>query len=442
MSRRNIVFIYANQMHGFAMGCMNDPNAYTPNLDCLAEQGTLFTTCYTSSPVCSPFRVNLMTGLYGNRTNALRNEARIPHGLRTLPQSLNDAGYCTSYVGKWYVGGSGNKPVPPESRAGFKEFIGYQAHNSYTSDILFWDEDGNERQFEGHRTEATTDVAIERLRRRAQADEPFALFVSYLNPHFPLEPSAAFYESLYSGRRMIRRKNAQDIDPFTPTASPPSLKPFERDPAYRRYGKDLDEYLRCYYALIAQLDVNVGMIVDELDALGIADETLVVFTSDHGDMQGSHGLKNKSVPYEEATRIPLIVRAPGTPEGTTAENLVSSVDFAPTLLDWAGAEPLPDQDGRSILPALDDPSALPQRPIFSEIRGWCMVRDGNYKLCADRVYGKPIITPRLLFDLEADPHEMWNRIHRREHEETRGKLMETLVSWDRDVRARQLGINR
>ena len=134
--------------------------------------------------------------------------------------------------------------------------------------------------------------------------------MSYQNPHYPEQPGYE-YDEVYRGVTLARRPNCVEVDPYTRTHSPPSPKPQENDPVYQRYGNDLDEYLRAYYAMVTQLDANVGRMMDALDRMGLRDNTVVMFTSDHGDLQGSHGETNKGKAWEESSRIPLIVRAPG-----------------------------------------------------------------------------------------------------------------------------------
>lgn len=327
----NILFLFADQMHAFAMGCMGNAEIQTPNLDRLAGEGTLFRHTYSNTPICTPFRGNLFTGRYASQTGIINNADPIPSSERTLAHALNDGGYRTSYVGKWHLGDKGNVAVPPELRAGFTDFIGYQCYNDFEDGVYFFDEQGICDERNTHRTEATTDIAIERLAGLAQrtAQEPFALFVSYQNPHYPLQP-APEYEALYSDQTLTRRPNAQEIDPFIPTFSPYSPRPKEDDPLYYRYGQNLDLYLRQYYAMVTQLDANIGRLMRAIDEFGLRDDTVIVFTSDHGDLQGSHGQKNKSQPWEESTRIPLIVRVPGGPAGQVIDSLVSGIDFYPS----------------------------------------------------------------------------------------------------------------
>ena len=425
----NILFMFADQMHAFAMGCMGNAEIQTPNLDELAKDGVLFRNCYSNAPVCTPFRATLVSGQYGSQTDTLRNCAYIPEGTRTLAASLNDGGYRTSWVGKWHLGDKGNIPIPPELRADFTDFIGYQCYNDFLHSVKFYDEEGTEHIYDQHRTDVTTDIAIERLGEIR--DEPFAMFVSYQNPHYPEQP-AWRYEQMYQDVALTRRPNASDVEPYTKTQSPPSPKPQENDPLYQKYGGDLDAYLKQYYAMVTQLDANVGRTLDTLDELGIADSTVVIFTSDHGDMQGSHGAVNKGLPWEESSRIPLVVRVPNGVSQSIIDDVVSGVDFFPTCLDYAGCDAEPSVEGNSFSERTIDAAADPMiRPIYSEMQSWCMIREQNHKLVANK---EPFQTTHL-FDLDSDPYELNNLLDNAECTDIQGRLLVKLESWFQRVSA-------
>jgi len=421
--RPNLLFVFADQMHGFAMGCMGDAGYRTPHLDRLAKAGTLFRNTYSCAPLCTPFRATLFTGRYGSQTGILGNSKPLPAGARTLAGCLNDGGWRTGYVGKWHLGGAGNTAVPPELRGGFAEFIGYQCYNDYEKNVLFFDENGDKVDCGKHRTDATTDLAIQRLER--MAGRPWALVVSYQNPHYPVQP-APEYAAMLKDAPIARRPNCRDIDPYTATASPPSPRPKEQDPVFQRYGNNLDMYLRLYHAMVMQLDANVGRLLAALDRLGLGGNTAVVFTSDHGDMAGSHGLKNKSVPWEESSRIPLIVRAPGAPAGQIVDAPASSVDFLPTCLGLVGLPPMPGAEGADLSGVVRGGAADPKRPVFSELGGWCLVRQGPLKMVARR----PALQPEHLFNLETDPYEMKDLVDEPAHAPAREALLATLRDWN------------
>jgi arylsulfatase A-like enzyme len=400
---KNILFIFTDQMHRYALGCMGTPDIKTPNLDQLAKDGVLFRSAYSTCPLCTPFRINLFTGMYSHQTNTYRNNLIIPPKVVSLAAKFNQAGYETSYVGKWHIGATGNKPIPKEIRGDFTHFIGYQCYNEFNHNTCFYDEQNQEHRFNKHRTEVTTDLAIERLEKIK--DRPFFMCVAYQAPHYPVQPLPQ-YDEMYKGVKIQRRPNTKEIDPYTKTHSPPGPLKAEECPDYQRYGKNLDEYLRLYYAMVTQIDANVGRLLQKVDDWGLRKNSLIIFTSDHGDMQGAHGLKNKQLPYEESAGIPLIVQAPGGSKKIVTDVCVSTVDFHVTCLDFAGISPTPDLPGRSFAPFLYDSSYPVNWPVLSEMRFWKMIRKNKIKLVTKGFWN----APSEVYDLEKDSYEMMNLV--------------------------------
>lgn len=426
----NVIFIFADQMHAFAMGCMGNTDIKTPHLDKLASEGILFRNTYSCAPVCTPFRGNLFTGRFPSQTGVIGNTHSIPANERTLADCFNDGGYRTCYVGKWHLGGKGNTWVEPQLRGGFKEFSGYQCYNDFEKEVWFFDEKGKKTDKALHRTDATFQVAMDRL--ETLKDSRFALFISEQAPHYPLQPSSEF-EAIYQNASIQRRPNCQEIDPYTRTASPP-VPDIEKDPINLKYGKNLDQYLKLYYAMITQMDHHVGKLMQKLEELGIADKTAIIFTSDHGDLQGSHGEKNKSRFWEESTRIPLVARIPRGPRGVVREELFSSVDFYPTLLDLAQL-PIPaTAEGVSYAPLMLGKTQKANEEIFSEDKsGWIMIRRGDFKLVVNREN----FEPTHLFDLSSDPYEMKNLVEAPEFQTQRDELKKRLQSWHAGIMERK-----
>lgn len=410
--RRNVLFILADQLQAFALGCMGHPQIRTPNLDALAAGGTLFRNAYVEFPVCTQYRGVLMTGRYAAESGVTSFGMGPEQGTRCLADALNDHGLWTSYVGKWHLYEFFDMAVKPEQRCGFTRFNGYQSYNDYLDGIRFWDEDGRVREFvDGHRTQATADVAIERL-REIPADRDFALFVSFLSPHYPLQPAAGF-EAMYRGVDVALRANVRaPASVFTPTYSPPSPQPIETDPNYHRYGTSLELFWQQYAAMVSQLDHEVGRLLDELRNQGRDDETLIVFTSDHGEMGGSHGAMNKGVWQEESTRVPMIVRRPGAPVGASVDTPVAAgVDILPTLLEWFDAPWEPTASGSSLMSMVEAGADGEHPPVFSEMAGgndWAMIRDGDWKYVATRDSGEPVA----LHNLREDPFELEDQVGR------------------------------
>jgi len=431
----NILFLFADQLQAFCLGCYGNDEIHTPHLDALAADGVVFRNAYSDSPVCTPYRGCLFTGLYPHQSGVVKNSAALPSGERCLAHGLSDAGYRTSYVGKWHLGGAGNAPVPLEKRGGFERFIGYQCYNSFIDEVIFFDEDGSERRFDIHRTAATTDLAIERLDEVKQ--DPFALFVSYQNPHYPIEPSPEWV-GFYAGRELAARPNVDSgTEPYTPTFSPPSPRPRERDPNFQRYGSRLAEFRRLYYSLVTQLDWEIGRLIRELKRLDLYEKTLIIFTSDHGEMLGSHGCMNKGLPEEESSRVPLIVRAPNGLRGEVVETPVSAgVDIWPTLAECGRYQEEKELSGTSWYRSTQSTEALPRGPVFAEHPWqkkhrhvdregtWLMVRDGDWKLVADRDSLEVVS----IYNLAWDPYELQD-LSREQHLPERERLLSYLRDW-------------
>lgn len=410
----NVLVIFSDQQHKYALGCV-DPQFITPNLDALAEDGVLFRNGYSNNPVCGPFRGCLMTGQYTSHNHVYDNCWALPEGTPTIAQQMNAAGYETTYVGKWHLGGNGSGPIPEEIRGGFQHFIGYQCYNGFdprppfNNRVSFFDEQNQEHVYNAHRTDVTTDLAIERLKQVAGGEKPFFMMVSYQAPHYPEQPGDE-YAQLYKDTVFADHPGDEPVDPYTPTFSPFSPRPFENCPDYQRYGGDMTKYRQLYAGLVSQVDAGVGRIVDTLKQLGCYEDTLIVYTSDHGDMQGSHGLKNKCYPHEKSAGVPFIARVPNGIKGVVSDELVSGVDIFPTALEAAGAPVIDGLDGHSFLSYLQNGKGSVNDYIISEYvlgkQPWRMIRTPQYKLTVSMTSYEPIS----LYDMTADPYEL-NDLH-------------------------------
>ena len=249
----------------------------------------------------------------------------------------------------------------------------------------------------------------------------------YQAPHYPEKPSDSFYD-LHRGKTIKKRANFEEgVEPFTPTFSPKSPQDWNQDADFQRYGGNMEEYLRCYSAMVSQIDHNVGRIIDYLKTNGLWDNTAVFFTADHGDMQGSHGLKNKCYPWEESAGIPMIARIPGGLSGVRRDDFVTGIDTYPTFLEIAGIENQADIRGTSFARLLSD-TAPQDRIAVSEGMNmdWTMICHGDYKLVLDRQSA----TPDMLYNLQTDPFELTNLVDQPEQKERiaamRSRLLEVL----------------
>lgn len=406
---KNILMIMTDQMHKYALGSVS-PWVKTPNLDRLAEEGTLFTNAYSNNPVCGPFRGLLFSGRYCKDCGVQDNADALSQEEVTLPRELEQLGYDTSFVGKLHLGDNGNKPIPQKYWAGHRHLIGYQCYNGFKDQVCFYDEEGKEYLFHEHRTDVTARLGIERMRELAKSGKPFLHTIFFQAPHYPEQPLEK-YEHLYDGVEFPMAEQYKPVDPYTPTYSPYSPRPFELCPDFQRYGGNMQLYLKLYYAMVSQIDANVGLILQELENLGIAEDTMILFSADHGDMQGSHGLKNKCLPFERSCGIPLIIKVPGMEQKRVVDIPVSAVDYYPTCMEVAGGKSEKILPGESLIPLLTGEKTS-HAPVFSENHllkdnTWFMIRDMRWKLTIDAKTHQPVS----LYDMQTDPEESKNLVN-------------------------------
>lgn len=412
----NLLFVLADQWRFSALGRGSGAPVATPNLDRLAQQGLWCSRAYAANPVCAPSRASIMTGRLPHQHGVLENLLTLPPGERGLARSFSDAGYSTHYVGKWHLDGPARPGfVPPGwRRHGFETFEGFNRGHRYARSRTF----SNEGELlEPDVFEATyqTDRALHFM--EAHREVPFFCFLSWGPPH----PAS-------SGVRPSTRFASQE----------PSWRP--NVPAGMRERRSLRAALGDYYDLCERLDDEMGRLMAGLESAGLADRTLVVFTSDHGDMLGSHGLLHKEHPYEESLRVPLILRMPGRiPPGRESESLFSGIDLMPTLTRLCGLEPPQTCTGRDLAGViLDEDGATTPSSIYCQGRmgeakpigrhlgsgAWRGVVTERGKLVVDET-GKAI----LAVDLADDPYELRNLAESGERSARIAELEEQLEAW-------------
>lgn len=410
----NLLIVFTDQQHKFALGRMN-PLYQTPHLDALADDGVLFTNAYSNNPLCGPYRGCLMTGLLTSHNGLKLNNMPLPAGVPTLAGVLRSKDWQTGFVGKWHLGGRGTEPIPDEIRGGFERFKGYQMYNGfdpaapYHNRVAFYDEENVEHIYQEHRTEVTTRLACEMLDDIAASKKPFCMVVGYQAPHYPEQPLPQ-YEAQYQNTRFPVSEEAAGVEPYTPTFNPRSPEDRTQCPDYQRYGGNMAEYKRLYAAMVSQVDHGVGELIARLKQHNLYENTLIIYTSDHGDMQGSHGMVNKDVPYEMSAGVPFIVRCPNGRKACRSELLVSGVDIFATAMEMAGTDV--QSDGCSFLSYVQGTDNQPFREsIISESlhgeKAWQMIRDRQFKLVVRHQDHKPM----MLFDVLNDPEEKKNFIN-------------------------------
>jgi N-acetylglucosamine-6-sulfatase len=428
-ARPNMVVVLVDDMRWDDFGGGGHPFIETPNMDRLAREGARFTNAFATTPLCSPSRASFLTGQYPHANGIIDNTARESHKLSVFPLELQKAGYRTGFFGKWHMG---NDDAP---RPGFDHWVGLAGQGEAVDPSL--NVDGKRVPEKGYTTDLLTDY-VERFINRP-GDQPFLAYLAHKAIHpnviqrddgsvvaLPGQPggfvAAERHRGRYVGREMPRRKNA-----FVPPADKPAL--LQRIPGLGPLGKataTTDDEIRGRLEMLLAVDDSLGRIVATLDQRGILDDTIVVFTSDHGYFYGEHGLnEERRLAYEEAIRIPLIVRFPKVARaGSTPGEAALSIDLAPTLLEVAGVTPVPAIQGRSLVPVLQGKAEgwrtsflveYYSDTVFPRIRtmGYKAVRTARHKYVRfDELKGMDE-----LYDLESDPYELTNLIGRPESKE-------------------------
>lgn len=385
-------------------------------LENFAAESAVFERAITTSPICTPYRGCLLSGKYPSQTGVTENGQAYPSDVKSLADYLNESGYRTYYVGKWHLSGAPqqNRWAPPDRRAGFRHFIGWESHHVDHYAGLIWSDDPHRAsEMPGHETDSLTDIAIERLENAAAADEAFFMLLSYQAPHPPCSPPPEFLAP-YENLDLVTEANADRAAWF-------------RHEAWQA-DYDAQRFRQLYFGEISQLDAAFGRLLRALDRLGLRDNTLVVFTSDHGEMAGAHGRFGKGVMYEEALHVPLVVRAPGRAESLRINTPVSTVDLMPTLLDYAGGSADDPSEGVSLRTLIEGGAGSDDRIVISEYRDFCAA-SRRWKL----ITRGRTLAPAALYDVIADPCELSNRVDDAACADVQAQLLQALSGWSARV---------
>ncbi len=415
-ARPNILFILVDQLGARWLPSHGNPIVSAPALENFAAGSAVFDRAISTSPICTPYRGCLLSGMYPSQTGVRQNGQAFPAGLPSVADHLNAAGYATQYIGKWHLSGApqSNRWVPPGRRAGFQRFIGWESHHVDHWDGRLWEDDPETSiVMPGHETDALTEIALEQLVALAASPKPFFMLVSYQAPHPPCSPPAEF-EALYAGQDLLPEPNA------------------DRDAWYRmpQWNADyaVERFRQRYFGEISQMDAAFGRLLQALDQLSLSDNALVVFTSDHGEMAGAHGRFGKGSMFEESLHVPLMIRAPGQEGGLRVGCPAATLDLLPTLLDYAGCPPPSKTEGISLRPVVESSAGAPERVVFSEFHDFCAT-DGRWKLLTR---GRSLELAAL-YDIADDPYELDNRIHDDSCAVIQAKLGAALEQWHERV---------
>ncbi len=402
-SKPNLVFVFADQWRACDTGYAGNKQVKTPHLDRLARQSLNFINAVSGCPVCSPYRASLLTGQYPLTHGVFYNDKPLAPDIISIAKVYKKAGYQTGYIGKWHLNGHPKghgsrayrkKPIPGDRRQGFDFWRACECTHDYNKSLYF-DENDQQHLWDGYDAAAQTRTACRYIQN--QAKNPFILFLSWGPPHAPYHTAPEKHRRMYDDGDINLRPNV-----------PPALSAKAR--------KDIAGY----YAHISALDDCMGDLLKALKKAGTEDNTILVFTSDHGDMLYSHGQTKKQKPWEESVRVPFLLRFPAVhgDRGRTIDMPINTPDLMPTLLGLCRI-PVPDSvEGQNFAAVIegtadaDNRAALLTCPVpfhqwnygrgGREYRG---VRTRRYTYCRD------LNGPWLLYDNQNDPFQLTNLVN-------------------------------
>lgn len=420
--RPNVLMMLTDEWRGQATGYAGDENAWTPTLDAMALQSANCTNFISGLPLCSPDKASLVTGQYPLKDGVFLNDVPLkPKGV-TLGEAFKNAGYRTGYIGKWHLHGSPDgyygrrlTYIPADVHFGFDYWKANECDHNYNHERYFVGNDPTPHFWPGYAPIAATADACRFIEARKADANPFFLVLSLAPPHFPYGTAPAKFRAMFDNKEIKLRPNV-----------PP------------KFAQRATQSLRGYYSHIAALDSCMKSLLETLDKTGLADDTIVVFTSDHGDMLYSQGLRGKLFPWDESVRIPFLLRYPRKlgMAGKKHSTPMGAPDIMPTLLGLADI-PLPSgMQGIDFSPLLlgrkttgfpltayiDNPvSNLQLRQCgFDSYRG---VRNEHY------TYVRSIHGPWLLYDNVKDPYQRHNICDKAEGKQLQAEAERELAAW-------------
>lgn len=438
----NIVMLVADDHRMGAIGAQGDPCVQTPHLDSLMERGVSFDRTHISGAfygaVCAPSRASILTGasifsatVSRELDNAWAAETVNP-ALATLPRTFREAGYRTHAVGKWH---NDRATLNAGFAGGSRLFFGGMSDH-YAVPLRDYDPEGvypdeAVTTGDGFSTELFADAAIDVI-ESDHGDAPFFLYVAFTAPHDPRTPPSPYAE-MYDPASITLPPNAWARHPFD---NGEMMVRDERLAAYPRDPAEIQGHIAGYYGMISHLDAQVGRILDALDRRQLTDDTIVVYTADHGLAVGQHGLMGKQNCYQHSITVPLLLRGPGIPRGRRVRELTANIDLFPTLCALAGIAVPETVEGKSLLPLFEEDAQSIRPTVFAAYRDiQRMVSDGQWKLIRYWVSGKTGqgIEGVQLFDLAADPWECHDRAADASLRDVRARLFAELESWQERV---------
>lgn len=409
----NVIFILTDQWRASAMGYTGNEIVRTPHIDEFARSGISFPNAVSVLPVCTPYRASLMTGRYPTSTGMFINDLYLPSEELCMAEIFNEAGYHTAYLGKWHLDGHGRKDfVAPGRRQGWMFWKGSECDHNYPKEHYYDNADSTMRFWEGYSTYAIAAEARNYMKEHAGDKEPFCLFVSIATPHFPHHTAPAEYMEMYTPEKLKLRPNVPE-----------------------EMTEEALKELQGYYAHCTATDKAIGGIIEEARSLGIYDRSVIVFTSDHGEMMGSHSIRPwmKHSAYAESASIPFLISYPGIGEnaGKTAEAALTTPDILPSILSLCDIDIPGTIEGYDLSGIFKAPGRDPDRAaLYMNVAPFgAMHWIDEYRAVRTSAYTYVKIPEgaSMLFDNKQDPFQMNNLVNDPAYAEVQAKLDDALM---------------
>ena len=404
----NIIYILTDQWRASATGFAGDPNVKTPNIDALAKSSLNFKNAVSVTPVCTPHRAALMTGRYPTSTGMFLNDLHLPEEELCIAEIFGKAGYNTGYIGKWHLDGNGRfSYIPVEKRQGFDYWKAAECDHNYNQSHYYTGNSDEKMFWNGYDVFDQAKDAQQYIRNQSKSNQPFILFVALGAPHFPHQTAPKEYQDMYDENTILLPPNV-----------PESLKQVAKKEA------------KGYYAHCSAIDKSIGDILATIDDAGIRENTIFIFTSDHGEMLGSQGVspKLKQVPFGESANVPFLLRYPALTEnkGRLVQIPITTPDILPSLLGLANI-PIPkscegDDLSSFILRNKDD---LDRAVLYMNISPFIKQKFAiAYRAIKTKQYTyiRSINGPWFLFDDKKDPFQMNNLLTNKSYDKLSKKL--------------------
>ena len=474
----NLLFIWTDEQRPDTMAAYGNKAIKTPNLNRLASESFVFDKAYVTQPVCTPSRSSVMTGLWPHTSGLEANNIPLPKEIPCFPELVNDDEYVTAYMGKWHLGDEIFKQHgfdewvsiedgyirhysddrDPSARSDYHHFLIDKGYTPDRENKTFSRGFAAKRPLEHCKPKFLEMSACRFLQENR--DKPFMLYINFLEPHMPFFGPL---DDLHDPSKVTLPDNLND--PLE--SNEPIRSHIKRASCLKQYGdtpEEIRDLIKRYWGLVSQVDMSVGAILDTLKQLGLDDNTIVVFTSDHGDMMGSHYLVTKTLMYEESVRVPWLMRVPWMNNTEThIPDPVSQIDLVPTLLDLLGADSGSDLPGQSLVPLLQGNPVKEdhvfiewnirerRQPTAEDLENTDEVAIPNIDATPEQIFRakqtltRTVVSPdgwklclsdtdrNQLFDLKNDPGETTNLFDSGQHDDVIRRLTQKIQDWQRRV---------